>query len=515
MTLIGGAIFISGSGKIILIFVALGFLSISCTKEDGSDELKSRPVESCVSSFFSVNYNYFFSPETIDLTQNNINCVDSHLAKAQEFLAQRAEENTTADVFQAWVNENFYKENPMSSPHLASWLLFKTWLVGGDSSSIRASEVKSIRTLLKKWKVFTAKSNHDLINIVSLNRSSSLSELKVAHDELTNKLDSFLNTFPNLISNFNFQSFVALIYQNKVYHNTLSQELNPSLLRSLIWFANGQETTVLSKNTSQFLMLCLYHYYKFRVQIGPSLKDILYYPEEFASFGIDATASLGSWLNKVKVFDYNGFKYLSDYLSKKIFKGSYSGDKVFETLKTINKEYLSEGYVEYLNGFGVEQNEVLSRYFNKLDSFNRGVNEGVLSLDDNIWTLRYIEKLKLRGVSILLGKNGFDAVSTAESDTDDLTLKSVHMIFETIEVILSSKATYHVSSLTKDEFESLLRDFSLFEDLWKVEGEEDFYEKAKGKSSSSFPMIGREKLFYFLTQKKQTNSFRENLVEAF
>jgi hypothetical protein len=488
----------------------LASATLYCSKQNNVKDAGVQEKTLCVNSFFSVSYSYFFHPNQLRETEENISCVSKSLLAAESFL-ELNDGGATLESFQSWLNQKYYENNPISSQHMASWLLFKRWLVGGDVKYIKAEEVHKLQEMLKHWQLFIEKVNIDLTRIVKTEKKESLKDLRKSYDSVFKKMNEFLNHFPHLISNFEYEGFVTLLFNNKTYHNNSVEEINPSLVRSLLWFSNGEESTIISKNTTQFMMLVHYHYFKFRRQVGEQWQSLIYKNSEFVSYSADLLADLELWLTKVKVFDYKGFKHLSSYISEVLFEKQYTSDQVFQFIKTLNEKYLSEDIYKSHDGLGPKQLASISDMLKSFQLFEESLESNSFELNDQEWVKNFLLENSFKGNHLMLNNNGEIDLSGEKGSYSDELLKLVKFVSIPLSRIIKVKAKFYISLLTEEEFNSLLVDFRIFESVWKVDQVDDYYSYTKNLGFYEQAPVAKDQLFFLVTRRLQSVQFKEHL----
>ncbi|MCJ8275868.1 MAG: hypothetical protein HRT44_10080 [Bdellovibrionales bacterium] len=497
--------------KTFFLLLAVIVVAACSKKEEESQRLKQQS-KSCMNQFFASQYTYFFEPENVEQTQENLDCVDQRLAEAEEHISSHSQVISQND-FLSWLNQNYFADKPMSSSHLASWLLFKKWIVGGEKDQVTSEEVKQLRGQVRAWKTFILKINRDLDSIVHPDSEDDVEDIKKYKDTIAKNLDEFLFNFPDLISNFDYESFVALTLENQAYHNNSLLAVSPSLIRSVLWFANGQENTVLNRKTAQFLLMTHFYYYSFRSQVGQSWSDIFFNIDEFTSFANNLSLDLNVWLQDVRAFDYQGFQYLSEYLSQRLFDERFSSDEVFNFIKMVNQQYLTEGSTRYIAGFGLDQNESLKDLLEEIVSFNTAVdNNDLLSIEES-WTSRFLRRHRRSGLQIVINEE--DQLHLVEDEDvvpNPDVLKLINFISVPLNRVVSYKGSYYTDSLTRQEFEEVIEEFSLLKRLWEVPQIGDRFDRARSLGNPLVDRVTTDNLFHFITPLIQSPEYEILIV---
>ena len=94
-------------------------------------------------------------------------------------------------------------------------------------------------------------------------------------------------------------------------------------------------------------------------------------------------------------------------------------------------------------------------------------------------------------------------------------LKLLNLITTPIDLSIQVRGKYFRNGLTEGEFNKLLSDFIVFEDLWMESETEDYFHHISGLSRFTRDSISvdHEKLFYFFTKKIQSAQFRTKVLE--
>lgn len=423
----------------------------------------------------------------------------------------------SSENFLSWLNQNFLQKDPLSLEHLSLWLNLKVWLVGGDPQKLTAQELRSLRTMISAWQIFLQSSREHLSSLLVTDRATSSQNLKRAYQNLKPQVARLLQSYPHLINNFDFKAFVNLNYQNKSYHNISNEAFDTSLMGALVWFANGNSETLIFKKTTEFMLDSIYQYKKFQVEVGTSLPEVLFSGHRLFAYFDELAEMVDPWMEELGVLPLTGFDYLADYISQNYFSGEVDPDDIHRFMETMVTTYLSEPGDPYVEGIGInqwllvkKQMSILSTQMSRLQS----VALPISSLDPDLsWLESMMSPFSLFRIDL---QSNLQISLLEEGPSSVEAYKAMLLLTYPVRLAIQVRGRHFLNQLTREEFDQVLSDFSLFQRFWQMdvvaEGVAvDNFARAKTTISIS-PYVDEVQLFYFMTYQLQGKNLKNRLL---